>query len=62
MIDDNLDDANKTLAFYLRTLFERVGIAWDYDSDSEIRQIFEQIQNFVQCEIDKISEIKNGKK
>lgn len=63
-LDDNLDFyANKTLAFYLRTLFERVGIVWDYDSDSEIRQIFEQIQNFVQCEIDKkISEIKNGKK
>lgn len=53
-LDDNLDFyANKILNHYFKILFEATGKNWDSDSDTEIRQIFEQIQNFVEYEVER---------
>jgi hypothetical protein len=40
-----MENAKKTLKFYIKTLWEKAGMNWSSDNDAEFDGIFESISN-----------------
>jgi len=47
-----MENAKKTLKFYIRTLWEKAGMNWSSDNDAEFDSIFESISNEISEEIE----------